>query len=66
RFERKTDGSLRLCQDYRGLNQLLEYLRDMQAMYGGLAESKYCTSVDITNGFVQLELEEVFWQPKSS
>ncbi|CAN0042286.1 unnamed protein product, partial [Sphacelaria rigidula] len=67
---RKTDGSLRPCQDYRGLKQLLESysgsLRDMQTMYGGLAESKYCTSVDSTNGFFQLEVEEVFWQPKSS
>ncbi|CAN0103715.1 unnamed protein product, partial [Sphacelaria rigidula] len=69
-FERKTDDSLRLCQDYRGLNQLLESysgsLRDMQTMYGRLAESKYSTIVDLTNGFFQLEVEEVLWQPKSS
>ncbi|CAN0027246.1 unnamed protein product, partial [Sphacelaria rigidula] len=54
RFKRKTDGSLRLCQDYRGLNQLLESysdsLRDIQAMSSGLAESKYSTSVDLANG----------------
>ncbi|CAM9907454.1 unnamed protein product, partial [Sphacelaria rigidula] len=70
RFERRTGGSLRPDQDYRGLNQLLEScsgsLRDMQTMYSGLAESKYPTSVDLANGFFQLEVDEVFWQSKSS
>ncbi|CAM9734800.1 unnamed protein product, partial [Sphacelaria rigidula] len=69
-FERKTDRSLRLCQGYRGLNKLLESYsgswRDMQTMYSGLAESKYSRSVDSANGFFQLEVEEVFWQPHSS
>ncbi|CAM9482476.1 unnamed protein product, partial [Sphacelaria rigidula] len=67
---RRTDGSSRLCQDYRGLNELLESysggLRDMQTIYSGLAESKYFTSVESANSFFQLQVEDVFWQPKSS
>ncbi|CAM9914066.1 unnamed protein product, partial [Sphacelaria rigidula] len=59
---RTTDGSLRLCQDYRELHQLLKSysgsLRDMQTMYSGLGESKYSMSADLANGFFQLEVEE--------
>ncbi|CAM9901154.1 unnamed protein product, partial [Sphacelaria rigidula] len=59
---RKKDGSLRLCQDFRGLNELLESysggLGDMQTTYSGLTGSKYFTSVDSASGFFQLEVAE--------
>ena len=51
---------MRLCHDYRGLNELLESysggLGDMETMYSGLAGSKYFTSVDLASGFFQLEV----------
>ncbi|CAM9861893.1 unnamed protein product, partial [Sphacelaria rigidula] len=57
---RKKGGSLRLCQDYHGLNKPLESysggLGDMQTMYSGLAGSKYSTSVDLASGFSQLDV----------
>ncbi|CAM9317514.1 unnamed protein product, partial [Sphacelaria rigidula] len=57
---RKKNGSLRLCQEYRGLNELLESysggLGGMQTMCSGLAGSKYFTSVDLASGVFQLEV----------
>lgn len=51
------DGTLRQCQDYWPLREIVESdsgeLGDMQAMFDGLYGMKYFTNIGVASGFLQ-------------
>ncbi|CAM9885392.1 unnamed protein product, partial [Sphacelaria rigidula] len=58
----KKDGALRLCHDYRELNDLTETdsggLGDIESMHDRLSGNKYISTSDLASGYFQLEIEE--------
>ena len=54
----KMDGTVRVCQDYRGLNVLLEFniggLTDIARIFDNMKGATCFTSIDLTSGFTQL------------
>ena len=61
-FAKKDDGSLRLCVDYRKLNQMiiknrypLPYIDDLFDQLGG---SRYFTKIELRYGYHQLKIKE--------
>ncbi|CAB1100578.1 unnamed protein product [Ectocarpus sp. CCAP 1310/34] len=58
----KKDGTLRLCIDWRELNNLLLSdsggLCDMQMIFDGLKSNKYFTQLDVASGFHHMEIAE--------
>ncbi|CAB1106074.1 unnamed protein product [Ectocarpus sp. CCAP 1310/34] len=56
------DGKLRLCIDWRELNILLVSdgggVGDMQTIFDGLKDKKYCIQLDLASGFHQMEIAE--------
>ena len=59
---RKNDGTLRPCQDFRALKNLIKSdsggLGDVQGIFQRLAGSTWFTSVDLASGFFQLPIAE--------
>ena len=58
----KKDGTVRVCQDYRGLNGLLESnsggLGDIASIFDNMKGATCFTSIDLASGFTQLEIAE--------
>ena len=58
----KKDGTLRLCQDYRGLNgRMLNNsggIGNIQEMFQRLSGNSWFTSIDLASGFFQLPIVE--------
>ena len=61
-FVRKPDGSLRLCVDYRGLNNLTIKNRYPLPLIGEsldrLGQAKRFTQLDLTNAYHQMRIKE--------
>ena len=61
-FDRKPDGSLRLCVDYRGLNNLTIKNRYPLPLIGEsldrLGRAKQFTQLDLTNAYHQIRICE--------
>ena len=59
---RKSDGTLRLCVDWRKLNALLKTdsggLGDIQRIFSNLKGKKYFTQMDLASGFHQITIAE--------
>ena len=59
---RKKDGTVRVVQDFRGINALLkpriDWLTDLQHIMDEMEGSKYFSSIDLASGFLQLEIHE--------
>ncbi|CAM9925959.1 unnamed protein product, partial [Choristocarpus tenellus] len=60
---RKKDGTLRLCTDYRMLNDLSHSdsggLGNITSIFDELKGSSYFTAIDLASGFFQLEIVEL-------
>ena len=58
----KKDGTIRVCQDYRGLNVLLESksggLGDIASIFDNIKGTTCFTSIDLASSFTQLEIAE--------
>ena len=61
-FQKKTDGSLRMCVDYRALNKLtvkskypLPLILDVFDQLGG---ARYFTKLDLHSGYYQVRITE--------
>ncbi|XP_070029011.1 uncharacterized protein [Nicotiana sylvestris] len=61
-FQRKKDGSLCLCIDYRALNKVTvknKYLTPLIAdLFDRLGQAKYFTKVDLRKGYYQVHIAE--------
>ena len=61
-FVKKKDGSLRLCIDYRALNQITVRnpypLPRIDELIDKLAHAKYFTSLDLASGYHQIRIEK--------
>jgi hypothetical protein len=61
-FVPKKDGSLRLCVDYRKLNDMTRKNRyplpNIQELRDRLAGAKYFTSLDLRDGYYQIRMKE--------
>ena len=61
-FIRKKDDSLRLCVDYRGLNNLTIKNRYLLSLIGEsldrLGRAKRFTQLDLTNAYHQMQIRE--------
>ena len=59
---RKSDGTLRLCVDWRKLNALLKTdsggLGDIQHIFAGLTGKSYFTQIDVASGFHKISIAE--------
>ncbi|XP_072169909.1 uncharacterized protein [Diadema setosum] len=57
---KKKDGSLRLCVDYRKLNQVTEFdaypMPNIEAIIDELGKAKFMTTIDLTKGYWQVPL----------
>ena len=60
---RKKNGTVRVVQDFRGLNALLKAqsggLGDLLTIYDEMDQSAYFSCLDLASGFLQLTLHEV-------
>ena len=58
---KKPNNSLRICGDFRQVNQHIEFdsepMADQNSIFANLAHSKYFSKMDLTKGFYQLPLE---------
>ena len=65
-FARKKDGSLRLCIDYRALNNIT--LKDkyplprMDALLDNMAGTEYLTKMDLQQGYHQIRVKPEHFQ----
>ena len=61
-FDKKPDGSLRLCVDYRGLNKLMIKNQYLLPLIGEsldrLGQAKRFTQLDLTNAYHQMRIKE--------
>ena len=61
-FQKKKDGSMRLCIDYRALNKFTirnKYLIPLIAdLFDHLGEAKYFTKMDLRKGYYQVRIAE--------
>ena len=59
---RKKDGTVRVVQDFRGLNALLKAqsggLGDLRTIYNEMDQSAYFSCLDLASGFLQLTIHE--------
>ena len=59
---RKEDETVRVVQDFRGINALLKSqsggLGDLQHIMDEMEGSKYFSNIDLVSGFLQLEIHE--------
>ena len=59
---RKKDGTVRVLQDFRGINALLKSqsggLGELQYIIDEMEGLKYFSSIDLASGFLQLEIHE--------
>ena len=59
---RKKDGTIRLCVDYRLLNQVTKPdkfpMPNVTDIIAGLGGVKYFTSLDLVRGYYQMPIEE--------
>ena len=58
----KKDGSIRLCVDYRQLNQVTMFdpqpMPKLEDIINKLGKAKYISKIDLTKGFWQIPLSE--------
>ena len=68
-FQKKVDGSLRMCVDYRALNKLTiknKYLLPLISdVFDQLGGAKYFTKLDLRSGYYQVRIAEGD-QPKTA
>ena len=61
-FDGSQDGTVRVVQDFRGINALLKSqsggLGDLQHIMDEMEGSKYFSSIDLASGFLQPEIHE--------
>ncbi len=60
-FARKSDGSLRMCIDYRSLNRITKSNRyplpNIQEIFDTIGRAKYFTKLDLKSGYHQFKME---------
>jgi hypothetical protein len=60
-FVKKKDGSMRLCVDYRALNEVTiknKYpLPRIDDLFDQLKGAKYCSKIDLRSGYYQLRIQ---------
>ncbi|KAL0391474.1 UNVERIFIED_CONTAM: Retrovirus-related Pol polyprotein from transposon [Sesamum latifolium] len=61
-FQKKTDGSLRICYDYRALNKITVKNKYPIPLVGDcfdhLSQTKYFTKIDLRSGYWQVRIKE--------
>jgi hypothetical protein len=55
-FVKKKDGSMRLCVDYRALNEVT--IKNKYDLFDQLKKAKYFSKIDLRSGYFQLKIRE--------